>query len=401
MLADMPTETAVLTRRQVIRIAGAAGVILLAGPRVLAGAGGQAASARAASACVLSPNLEIGPYFVDVALNRSNVLANSDGSSVQPGVPLALTINLLDATTCAPISGAQIDMWQANASGVYSDESGLSTLGQTWLRGYQVTDSGGSVSFTTIFPGWYSGRTPHVHLMVRTFSGSTVAYEWTTQLLFEQTAIDTTLTGEAPYDTRAQPEPDTSNASDHVYTTMVADEATGHESMVLALSGSAASGYAATINVAVDLTDGGGTGATGGGPGGPPPGAPGSGSTGTSTGSTSTSTGSTATTTTAKDTTVSAKLSSCSVARIAGGHRRATVKVAATEAISVLAQIARGKHLLGQARLSKKASGVRTLHVPIKTTAAGGSATLHLTFTDAAGNTKSQTKTIHVPTRQS
>jgi protocatechuate 3,4-dioxygenase beta subunit len=391
MLADMPIGTTVLTRRQVIRIAGAAGVILLTGPRALTGAGGRTASARAASACVLSPNLEIGPYFVDVALNRANVLANGDGSSVQPGVPLALTINLLDATTCAPISGAQIDMWQANATGVYSDESGLSTLGQTWLRGYQVTDAGGSVSFTTIFPGWYSGRTPHVHLMVRTFSGSTVAYEWTTQLLFEQTAIDTTLTGQAPYDTRSQPEPDTSNASDQVYTTMVADLATGHESTVLALSGSAGSGYAATINLAVDLTDGGGTGTSGGGPGGPPPGLTAPGATNTSTGST--------TTTTTKDTTVSARLSSCSIARIAGGHRRATVKIAATEAVSVLAQIARGKHLLGQSRLSKRASGARTLHVPISASAAGGSASLHLTFTDASGNKKTVAKTIHIPAR--
>ncbi len=332
---------------------------------------------------MLSPNLEIGPYFVDGQMKRSNILANIDGSTVQSGVPLVVTVNLLNAKTCAAIADAQIDIWQANADGVYSDESVESTLGQTSLRGYQVTDSNGSVAFTTIFPGWYSGRTPHIHLMIRTFSGSAVAYEWTTQLLFEQTDIDTTLQTQAPYDLRATAEPDTSNTADHVYSAMVTDEGTGHASTVLTLTGSAATGYAATINLAVDLTDGGGTGGTGG-PGGAPPG---------STGTTPTTT----TTTTKK--TVAASLTSCHVARTATNHRRATIKVKATEAVSVFAQISRNCRVLGQSRLAKRASGARTLYVPVKDGASAGKATLHLTFTNAAGTKKTVTRTIRLPAR--
>src|SRR5450432_429995 len=98
-----------LTRRQAIRIAGAAGILVLAGPRALAGAG-RTATARAATACVLALNLEIGPYFVDVKLNRSNVLTNADGSAKQAGVPLKLNLHLLNAKSCAAISGAQVDI---------------------------------------------------------------------------------------------------------------------------------------------------------------------------------------------------------------------------------------------------------------------------------------------------
>ncbi len=101
----------------------------------------------------------------------SNVLTNSDGSSKQAGVALKLNLHILNTTSCAAISGAQVDIWQANAKGVYSDESNQSTLNQTWLRDYQLTDANGLASFTTIFPGRYSGRTPHIHLMVRTLSG--------------------------------------------------------------------------------------------------------------------------------------------------------------------------------------------------------------------------------------
>src|SRR4029077_12309785 len=77
-----------------------------------------------------------------------------------------------------------------HAAGI-SDESVDNTTGQTFLRGYQITDSNGAVTFKTVVPGWYSGRTIHIHVMIRTLSSSgSVLTEFTTQLFFDQTLLN-------------------------------------------------------------------------------------------------------------------------------------------------------------------------------------------------------------------
>ena len=107
-------------------------------------------------------------HFVDDSATgylRSNVLSNLDGSSTQTGVPLTLNIHVYDSkNSCAAMQNVQVDIWSCNAAGVYSAESSESTVGQSWLRGYQLTDANGLVTFQTIIPGWYSGRTNHIHL---------------------------------------------------------------------------------------------------------------------------------------------------------------------------------------------------------------------------------------------
>jgi protocatechuate 3,4-dioxygenase beta subunit len=103
---------------------------------------------------------------------------------------------------CPPLQGVQIDVCHCHAGGLYSDEQANGTLGQTWLRGYQVTDANGNVSFTTIYPGWYSGRTIHIHLMARYYdSEGNTTYEFTTQLYFDDAISDIVLAN-APYNTR-------------------------------------------------------------------------------------------------------------------------------------------------------------------------------------------------------
>ena len=82
---------------------------------------------------------------------------------------------MIDSSTCKPLSGAAVDIWQADAVGSYSDESSQSTVGETWLRGVQLTNAQGLARFTTIYPGFYSGRAPHIHAKVHvggTTSGS-------------------------------------------------------------------------------------------------------------------------------------------------------------------------------------------------------------------------------------
>lgn len=169
------------------------------------------------AACVLTPNITEGPYFVDEKLNRSDLTANTNDTNVTNGVPLNFDLTVLNYTSsgCSPLVGAQVDVWQADAGGIYSDEQVENTEGQTYLRGYQLTDSNGVVSFKTIFPGWYPSRTVHIHVMVRTFSdASNQTFAFTTQLFFDDTVTDSIL-ALAPYNARGIR--DTTNATDSLY----------------------------------------------------------------------------------------------------------------------------------------------------------------------------------------
>jgi protocatechuate 3,4-dioxygenase beta subunit len=161
-----------LSRRSVL--AGAAGAAAIPPLGLLARRLGFLSldgSAAAAATCVVAPDVTQGPYWVDEMLNRSDVRANADGSNVQPGVVLGLTVQVVDMNsscdasgTAPPIADAQVGIWHANAQGMYSaetqqgDNPSVDTSGDAFLRGYQMTDSSGLVQFTTIHPGWYSGR---------------------------------------------------------------------------------------------------------------------------------------------------------------------------------------------------------------------------------------------------
>ena len=174
-----------ITRRQALGAAGSAGAALLVSRGAL-NALGRARGGRPgrrgddAGTVAVTPTMTEGPYWIDEMLRRFDVrnntaTASASAGAVQAGVPLALKINVLDAASGGAINGAHVDIWHANAYGLYSDEGGQpggsSTSGQNFLRGYQVTgvDAGalaapvdGQVNFKTIWPGWYSGpRDPH------------------------------------------------------------------------------------------------------------------------------------------------------------------------------------------------------------------------------------------------
>src|SRR5882724_3168041 len=150
-----------ISRREAI------GLLALAGAGVMLGCGGGKSTASTTStstattttgtgnaACILTPELTVGPYFVDEKLNRSDLTADTTDTNVTSGVPLTLKMFIMAYTSsgCSPLSGAQVDVWRADAGGVYSDEGSEGTAGQTYLRGYQTTDANGSVMFESIFP---------------------------------------------------------------------------------------------------------------------------------------------------------------------------------------------------------------------------------------------------------
>ena len=160
-----------------------------------------------------------GPYFVDERLNRSDITSDPTDGSVKEGVPLrlSLTVSRVDGDACTPLVGALVDMWHCDALGVYSDVSGAGqpdTTGQKFLRGYQIANENGQAQFQTIYPGWYSGRTIHIHFKIRTEPDSEQGFEFTSQLFFDETTTNAVLSRE-PYSQKGTP--DTSNAADNIY----------------------------------------------------------------------------------------------------------------------------------------------------------------------------------------
>jgi protocatechuate 3,4-dioxygenase beta subunit len=149
---------------------------------------------QAMGACVISPAMTEGPFFVDAGLNRSDVTAGATHAAVTQGVPLALEVTVVGVRSgCAPLAGVRVDIWHTDANGDYSDVG--AARGRQFLRGYQETDAGGKVAFSTIYPGWYPGRAIHIHIKARN------PREFTTQLFFDD-AVNEKVMAEAPYNTR-------------------------------------------------------------------------------------------------------------------------------------------------------------------------------------------------------
>jgi protocatechuate 3,4-dioxygenase beta subunit len=196
-------------------------------------------------ACIVSPEQTEGPYFVDEKLNRSDIRSDPTDGSVKEGLPLLLKLRILQVgSNCKPLEGAIVDIWHCDAQGVYSDveDRSFNTLGKKFLRGYQVTDANGSVNFTTIYPGWYPGRTTHIHVKVRTNATSEQGYEFTSQLYFDDSISDLVY-AKAPYVSRRQRRGN--NADDGIFND-------GGAQMLLKLT-PAENGYTATLDIGVQM----------------------------------------------------------------------------------------------------------------------------------------------------
>ncbi|HEY4649357.1 MAG TPA: intradiol ring-cleavage dioxygenase [Gemmatimonadales bacterium] len=240
-LDDIPVGR-VLSRREALAFLGASSTLLFFGCSSSADA---TAPITANSSCLVRPELTEGPYYVDEELNRSDIRSDPSSGAVQDGALLALTFNVSSAgsNVCTPLANAVVDVWHCNAVGVYSDVSdhGFRTAGQKFLRGYQVTGSDGVARFTTIYPGWYQGRAVHIHFKVRSSGSSSSAYEFTSQLFFDDSLTDQ-VHAQQPYASNGQR--DLRNAQDGIYQQ-------GGSQLVLNVS-QIDQGYAATFDVALD-----------------------------------------------------------------------------------------------------------------------------------------------------
>lgn len=375
-----PDATPGLSRRQALARGGAASAALLlavSGKGLLSAADADAATAACTT---LTPEKEIGPYFVEEKLNRSDVTTDPTTGVAVAGVPLTLSLTLLNEdASCAPFAGAQVDIWHADPSGKYSDESSEGTSGKKDLRGYQVSDAGGKVTFKTVYPGWYSGRAVHIHARIRTFdSAGKATYDFLGQLFFDD-AITDTVYKVAPYSSRGTR--DTKDATDRVYGS---DGAT----CLLTLTGDTTSGYTGAFTFGLSAS--GATTGTSTGTSTTP-------STGTTTGTTTTpSTGTTST-----DTSVTVSLPYVTWHRTATGRRQLRIKVRTAETTKVVARVLRGSKTLKRTAATSVPKGTHGYTLSLPKATAAGRATLEITVEDAAGNTKTLTRIVHVPKKAS
>ena len=198
---------------------------------------------RKADACTTAPSETAGPYPAPSTLTTSSLVRQDITEGTQTGIPLTLTLTIVNAdNSCLPVSGLRVDIWHCNKRGYYSAYDGqpgidgtVNNAGTTWLRGIQYTDANGQVTFTTIYPGWYTPRATHIHVQV--FNGTTQLV--TTQLAFPDATNTTVNSFYATSGTNSF-----TNTNDMVFSDSYADE-------LMTVSGSTSTSYTATKTIAV------------------------------------------------------------------------------------------------------------------------------------------------------
>jgi protocatechuate 3,4-dioxygenase beta subunit len=198
---------------------------------------------------VVRPAQTEGPFFVDGELERSDIRSDALGANVRPGIPLKLKFNVASTSgaSCAPLAGVQVHVWHSDAAGLYSDTDTRHASGTSlqFLRGYQLTDAAGAAQFLTIFPGWYGGRTAHIHFKIRlapTSGPAARSQEFTSQLYFDDALADR-LFAAGPYTNRGKR--DMHNADDFLYRH-------GGEQLLLELKPEGP-GYVTTFDIGVQV----------------------------------------------------------------------------------------------------------------------------------------------------
>ena len=239
-----------LHRREVLAALGA-GV----GAAAMAACGSSSTSPTAAAAtttttpttggatCVVTPTETRGPYPDNTGMINNSAFFRRDITEGKPGIPLTLTLTVVNVNNaCAAVSGVQVEIWQCDAIGNYSEYSqpGFNGAGQTFLRGVQTTDANGQVTFNTIYPGWYAGRATHIHVDV--YRGGTIVKS--TQIAFPET-VSSAVYASGVYAAKGQ-NTSANNSSDNVFSDGVTNE-------LATVAGNTSGGYAAMLNVGIQI----------------------------------------------------------------------------------------------------------------------------------------------------
>ncbi len=167
--------------------------------------------------CTLSPSETAGPFPIKspAELVRANIVSDREG------IALLVTLRVLDQSNdCQPVPGVYVDIWHCDADGNYSEYGGTGMQSTNYsnahfLRGRQMTDDNGTVSFITIYPGWYPGRAPHIHVEVLDSDEQSIRV---TQIAFPEDT-SSTIYGTEDY----QGDADTSNTGDNIFSNSLDD----------------------------------------------------------------------------------------------------------------------------------------------------------------------------------
>ena len=202
-----------LTRRDAIKavaITAAGGTLMTRQAFAQEAAATEGALMPGADVCVITPEVTEGPYYFDPNLERADI------TEERPGVATTVKLQVVDGV-CQPLPGARVDLWHCDAAGQYSgypnQTGGVDTTGQTFMRGTQFAGDDGTVEFQTVYPGWYPGRTTHMHFKVFLDEQTVV----TGQIFFPDALSQFLYENVEPYKTRGS-DRDTLNANDNIAT---------------------------------------------------------------------------------------------------------------------------------------------------------------------------------------
>lgn len=244
------SATSVLKRREVLGFLGGTATVSLVGclrKQSIAVELTDTSTPTPTPVCSVKPQQTEGPYFIDEKLNRSDIRLDPSDGSVKQGMPLRLVFHVsrVDGSSCTPLPDAVVDIWHCDILGIYSDvtDPSFNTVGKKFLRGYQVTDAKGTAQFVTIYPGWYQGRTVHIHFKIRTDSAAQDGYEFTSQLYFDDSLTDQ-IHAQPPYAAKGQRT--LKNDQDGIF------RGEG-EQLMLQLT-KEAKGYVGTFNIGLEIT---------------------------------------------------------------------------------------------------------------------------------------------------
>lgn len=275
--AALPGDLDLMMRRGALRRLGLAGLAGL-GPLALFGCGGggdadttaagsdggTSSGGASTSSCSVIPSETAGPYPADGSNSNGSVVVNAlalsgivrsdirssvgGASGTAPGVPLTVTLTLVDTgASCAGLAGYAIYLWHCTRDGSYSLYS-AGVANENFLRGVQVSDVNGKVSFTTIFPGCYSGRWPHMHFEIYPSLASATSGSMdvkTSQLALPASACHQVYGTAEGYDSSAANLAAISLAGDNVFGD---DQAA---TQVATVTGSVTAGFAASLTLGI------------------------------------------------------------------------------------------------------------------------------------------------------
>ena len=268
-------DLSVLRRRRALGWLAGAGTLALLGcggggddadsstATVSSSSGSSSGGSSGATTCSVIPEETAGPYPGDGSNTANGSIANAlalsgivrsdirssvaGASGIAAGVPLSITIDLVDTNAaCADLSGYAIYLWHCDQQGRYSMYSSGVTA-ENYLRGVQVTGSDGTVTFSTIVPGCYDGRVPHMHFEVYRSANSASSYSnklRTSQIAFPADVMATVYASASGYGNSAANFAGSSFASDNVFSD-------GTSLQMATMSGSVSAGYTAALTVGI------------------------------------------------------------------------------------------------------------------------------------------------------